>query len=384
MFLCAVITICLNSSAIRASSHINTPIAQSPVPAPQDSLLPDPTPIPMLTPIPVSTPIVMSAPTPVPLTITNPGNEDEVLISFAGDCTLGTDPDFAYRTSLPAVWEKNGKDFSYFYKNVKPVFASDDLTLVNLETTLTTARIPAEKRFQFKGPPEFVNILKEGSIEAVNIANNHIRDYLDTGFQDTREVLEQAAIAHSGWEYIAFLKVGNLTVASIGFTGWDGNVKKKVREAIAEARKKAQIVLVSFHWGQERVYYPSAFQKELGRFCIDEGADAVIGHHPHVIQGIECYQGRYIAYSLGNFCFGGNSNPTDKDSLILQNRFRVREGKVVGVEAEILPCSISSAAHINNYQPTLLSGSEKERVMKRLEKYSSKLEYGITCRNPGL
>ncbi len=297
-------------------------------------------------------------------------NEDVISISFAGDCTLGTDTSFSYDNSFTDRFVKEDSDYSYFFRNVKPIFEADDLTLVNLETTLTNAKKPAVKQFRFKGDPSYVNILKAGAVEAVNIANNHIHDYLAEGFEDTVKALDGGGILYSGWDKTAYQTIRGVTVAMIGYTIWDTGVKAKVLESIEAAAEKADIIIVSFHWGEERVNYASKYQRELAHFCIDHGADAVIGHHPHVIQGIESYKERYIVYSLGNFCFGGNRNPTDKDCIIFQDKFFIKQGKLDRTEAEVIPCSISSVGYINNYQPAILYGEEKERVLQRVKKYS--------------
>jgi len=302
----------------------------------------------------------------------------EIRISFAGDCTIGTDETFNYVNSFPHRYEKVGYDDSYFFKGVESIFHNDDLTLVNLETTFTSAKKKADKKYRFKGDPSYVNILKEGSIEMVNIANNHIYDYLEQGFLDTLEALEQAGIHYSGEGYVAYYDVKGITIASIGFNGWNTSIKESLKKDIDEAREKADLVIVSLHWGQERSNYPNSVQLDLGRFCIDEGADIVIGHHPHVIQGIDKYKGKYIVYSLANFCFGGNRNPDDKDTFIFQGVFTFKNGELIDNEGIIYACSVSSVDYINDYQPTLLTGANRERVINRILEYSTKLKYGIT------
>lgn len=122
----------------------------------------------------------------------------------------------------------------------------------------------------------------------------------------------------------------------------------------------------------EKEFYPDDIQKTLGHLAIDEGADLVVGHHPHVLQGIEEYNGKNIVYSLGNFCFGGNSNPSVKDTMIFQQTFTIEDGvKVEDNRKNIIPCSLTSGAYGNNYQPIPLTGAEKERVLQDLETYSS-------------
>lgn len=292
----------------------------------------------------------------------------KICISFAGDCTLGTDSSFSYKASFPQVLAGKNNDYTWFFSGVKEVFQTDDLTLVNLETTLTDASKPAKKKFRFRGDPSYTRILKEASVEVVNIANNHTMDYLQKGFDDTLSALKNAGVEYSGREYVPCITVKGVKVAFIGFTAWDEDVRVKIRESIKQASTAAQIIIVSLHWGGERVYAPDEEQISLAHFCIDNGADAVIGHHPHVLQGVEYYKQKYIAYSLGNFCFGGNSNPTDKDSMIFRNVFEISQGKLTGVKAEIVPCSISSSKNINDYRPEILYGKEKDRVMTKIKK----------------
>lgn len=301
----------------------------------------------------------------------------DILISFAGDCTLGTDETFSYINSFPYRLHKENNNYGYFFEKVRPIFNDDDLTLVNLETTLTKATKKANKTFRFKGDPSYVNILKEGSIEMVNISNNHIYDYLNQGFKDTLVNLKAGNILYSGEGHIGYFDVDNITIASLGYRGWNLGIKSSIVKDIEEARKKAQIVIVSFHWGQERKFYPNNTQLELGRFAIDKGADIVVGHHPHVIQGIEKYKEKYIVYSLGNFSFGGNRNPSDKDTFIFQCKFKIKDNKIRGLSKQITPCSISSVGGLNNFQPNPLKGKEGERVLNRLFEYSKKLKYGI-------
>ena len=151
--------------------------------------------------------------------------------------------------------------------------------------------------------------------------------------------------------------------------------KQQVKENIAALKEAgAELIIVNFHWGIELEYVPNETQKKLAHLAIDEGADLVIGHHPHVLQGIEKYKGKYIAYSLGNFCFGGNSNPQDKDTIIFQQTFTIEDGKLKEDDnINIIPCSVSSKSNINDYCPTPLEGDEKQRVLDKIEEYSGQI-----------
>lgn len=303
--------------------------------------------------------------------------EKKVVLSFAGDCTIGTDDRFSYKNSFHHRLAVEDNDFGYFFRGVLPVFEKDDLTLVNLESTFTNSKCPVPKKYNYRGDPSYTAILKAGSVEMVNISNNHIYDYGIQGYMDTLTALQRAGILFCGERNIAFYTAKGITVGCIGYTGWDWDVHKDLERDIHYAREKAHIVVVSIHWGTDRANYPNSYQTRLGRFCIDKGADVVVGHHPHVIQGIEKYKDRYIVYSLGNFCYGGSKNPSDKDTFIFQNTFTVKDGSITESHGKVIPCSISSVSHINDYQPTVLCGEEAERVMSRVYRYSSVLEFGI-------
>lgn len=304
----------------------------------------------------------------------------EITISAAGDCTLGVDS--RYNNLFNQYYNRYGS--KYFLKKVKSVFSEDDITIVNFEGTLTTSTKRANKTFTFKGPKKYASILTEGSVEVVNLANNHSRDYGETSLKDTKEALKKYQIKYCRNSIIAYQKVKGVKVAFIGFTKINGSVTKaQVKKAIATAKKKgAAVIIPSFHWGIERDYYPNADQKSLGRYAIDCGASLVLGHHPHVLQGIEKYKGRYIVYSLGNFCFGGNSNPKDKDTMIFQQTFSLKDGKLQKKnDAQVIPCSLSSHRNKNDFQPRVLSGSEKKTLIAKIKRLSKGM--GVTISSKG-
>lgn len=298
-----------------------------------------------------------------------------ITISSMGDCTLGTDENFNQSRSLNAFYNSQGAD--YFFKNVRSILEKDDLSIVNFEGTLTTSTTRAEKKFAFKADPEYVNILTSGSVEAANIANNRSSDYGEVSRTDTLEILEDAGIAAFGYEQVQLLDVNGVKVGLTGIYELAEHLGKKqqVKENIAALKEAgAELIIVNFHWGIELEYVPNETQKKLAHLAIDEGADLVIGHHPHVLQGIEKYKGKYIAYSLGNFCFGGNSNPQDKDTIIFQQTFTIEDGKLKEDDnINIIPCSVSSKSNINDYCPTPLEGDEKQRVLDKIEEYSGQI-----------
>ena len=296
-------------------------------------------------------------------------------LSVVGDCTLGTDETFDYDTSLNAYYENYGAD--YFLQNVKDIFSADDLTIANFEGTLTDSDEREDKTFAFKAPASYASILTGGSVEAVNTANNHSHDYGDQSFDDTLAALDDAGIVHFGYDETAVMDVKGIKVGLVGIYELYDHLEREqqLKDNIAKVKADgAQLIVAIFHWGNETETVPDSNQTTLGRIAIDEGADLVCGHHPHVLQGIETYKGRNIVYSLGNFCFGGNSSPSDMDTMIYQQTFTIdANGVKKDNVTNIIPCSISSAAYdgYNNYQPTPAEGDEATRILGKINERSS-------------
>ena len=296
-------------------------------------------------------------------------------LSVVGDCTLGTDETFDYDTSLNAYYENYGAD--YFLQNVKDIFSADDLTIANFEGTFTDSDEREDKTFAFKAPASYASILTGGSVEAVNTANNHSHDYGDQSFDDTLAALDDAGIVHFGYDETAVMDVKGIKVGLVGIYELYDHLEREqqLKDNIAKVKADgAQLIVVIFHWGNETETVPDSNQTTLGRIAIDEGADLVCGHHPHVLQGIETYKGRNIVYSLGNFCFGGNSSPSDMDTMIYQQTFTIdADGVKKDNVTNIIPCSISSAAYdgYNNYQPTPAEGDEATRILGKINERSS-------------
>ena len=244
---------------------------------------------------------------------------------------------------------------------------------MNLETTLTTATEKAEKLFRFRGKPEYAQILKAGSVECVSVANNHTFDYLARGFDDTLASLKTAGVDYFGMDLECIREVRGIRVGLLGFIGFTTGVEVEVAKRIAHMKSDGgcSIVVATFHWGDEGSYTPNATQIYLAHKAIDAGADLVLGHHPHVIQGIEHYKNRSIAYSLGNFCYGGHLNPPDKACIVFQIRFTCIEGLIADQQSTIIPCRVSSTNAFNDFKPTPLEGSQASQVLQRLDSYSA-------------
>lgn len=304
----------------------------------------------------------------------------DVVVSFAGDCTLGYDTNFGYTNTFPAVFKSKNSDYSYFFKNVKDIFASDNLTVVNLEGTFTNASVKAIKTYNFKSPPDFAKILSAGSIEAVNISNNHIYDYLDQGFQDTKSSLDKENVKYFGEGNKYITEIKGVKFGFLGYNAFEGSNSflNTLKNDISNLKAQGCIVVINFHWGIEGSYNQSQSQKNIAHYAVDNGADVIIGHHPHVIQGIEQYKNKIICYSMGNFCFGGNTNPSDKDTFILQTVFNTEDGKFKALGVRVVPCSLSSVSYVNDYCPTPKTGNSKDNFLGKLNNLSKEAGFTIS------
>lgn len=288
---------------------------------------------------------------------------------------MGMDSYFTYATSFNAKYQQQGPE--YFLQNVREIFSQDDLTVVNFEGTLTNSQDRADKSYAFKGDPEYVKALTSSSVEVANLANNHTQDYGDTGFSDTKSTLAEAGIQHFGFEETTIVEVNGIKVGFTGqFTVYEGPEHLETLKANIQSLKDqgAQLIIANFHWGLELDYYPDADQIELAHAAIDAGAHLVIGHHPHVLQGMEIYKGRYICYSLGNFCFGGNPDPPDYDCMIFRQTFTLYGDMVeTNEDIQVIPCLISSTTSSNDYCPTPAEGSEADRILEKIRSLSAEI-----------
>lgn len=296
-------------------------------------------------------------------------------LSFAGDVTMGNYAGSYYSGTFDEMAASQSDD--YFLNNVKDVFASDDLTIVNLEGPLTDASSHLDKKFAFKGDPSYVNILKLGNVDLVSYANNHSEDYYQQGLDDTKAALDGANIGYFGYETAAIREVKGIKIGFLGYRSLSLSMNTAEKRPIIQAaitdlkeNQGCNLVVVYYHWGIESNYDYNSDQQTLAHFTVDAGADLVIGSHPHVLQGTEVYNGKLIAYSLGNFCFGGNKNPSDQDTMIYQVNLDFENGSLTNMTDTIIPCTISSSSSRNNYQPTLATGAKKDAIIAKIKAHS--------------
>ena len=303
-----------------------------------------------------------------------------VTISATGDVTIGGDTRKKSKSIFDQQLEVEPSGLDFPFENTREIFEADDMTLVNFEGTLTNGKSRTKNSFSFAAPPEYVQVLTSGSVEAVSLENNHVMDHGEQGYADTCDTLSAAGILYSG--HLGSSIYTTDTGVSIGmlsyqtFNGKYPAIYEAIGGDIAALREAGcQIVIVSYHWGEEKDYVPNERQVPLGRATIDAGADLVIGHHSHRINPIEEYNGKYICYSLGNFSFAGNTRPDDMDTYIFQQRFRVYpDGVAENAGFRIVPCSISSQEKVNDFKPTLKDAAGGEALAARLMELNKKLE----------
>jgi len=305
-------------------------------------------------------------------------------MSFTGDVTIGSDPRKSSSIFNKELKKQNG-DIHFPFRNVKDIFAEDDLTMVNFEGTLTTAKPNPKKadyQFLFRADPSFAEILPAANIETVSYENNHADDMGDAGLAETKQSLMGVGVTYASEDEPCIMRVKGVTIGSLAYQGWRDRrdeVMAKLPTDIADLRAKGcDIVIVSFHWGNEKDYSPTETQIALGRGAVDAGADLVIGHHSHRINPIELYNGKYICYSLGNFSFAGNSKPDDMSTYIFQIRMRVMNGEVSNDAIKLIPCRISSRTDYNDFAPTPYDDQSKcETVINLLRQNGKKLDYAL-------
>ena len=308
------------------------------------------------------------APTPTPA-------PEQYVLHFIGDCTLASDQNHqggpeGYDTVV------NG-DFRYPFAKTLHYFADDDFTMANLECALTTEKAARDKRFVFKADASYAQIMSEGSVEFVTLANNHVLDYGQKGYDDTKAAVEAVGVAFAGrdewaiYETARGMKIGVYAVSSFGTQRENEEGVELIKKGVAAVREAgAEFVIAALHFGDEGSYQVNDVQRRQAHAAIDAGADFVYGSHSHTLQPFEEYNGKYIYYCMGNWTFGGNTNPRDKDTFILRMTVeRAHDGSVTVLEREHIPCASSGETNRNNYQPVSYEKDSDgwKRVMSKLD-----------------
>lgn len=301
----------------------------------------------------------------------------EISIVAVGDLMLGS--------WVKPILQEQGA--FYPFEETSQYFKSSDLTIANLEAPFTDNGVPFEKQFNFKVPPKYARGLLDAGIEVVTLANNHTMDYGETGLISTLRTLDSLGVHRCGAgrnseeaHRPAVTEINGLKIAFFGYSmtfpaefyaTTDSPGTAYPEPAIMSAKLRAwedsvDFTVVSFHWSAEKREMPKEYQTEFAHLAIDAGADLVLGHHPHVLQGLEIYKNRLIAYSLGNYVFGSYSKHS-VDSVILKTYLR-NDGLL---NAQLIPINVNNRQV--EFQPRVLSGEAKAAVIEKLQKLSRPL-----------
>jgi len=308
------------------------------------------------------------------------------LVAAAGDLMMGG--------SALSTIKSRGPDFPF--DSTRAVIGSADMAVANLEAPFCTSGRAARKKYTFRVPPEFAGGIKRAGFDVLTLANNHLVDFGPDGLLCTLGVLDSLSILHCGAGRDAeqagqamVAEFNGWRIACLAFSltypsaFWAGENRpgtaypdfRRIKNQIRTLRSEVDLVIVSFHWGQELRNTPKAYQQAYAHDVIDWGADLVIGHHPHVLQGMEIYKGRLIAYSLGNYVFGSYSRNA-VESVILKIRF----DHIGPLLAEVVPISVYNLQV--NFQPRVRSGRARYNTLENLDALSSPLNRGKSFIQP--
>ncbi|GGA44755.1 capsular polysaccharide biosynthesis protein [Paenibacillus physcomitrellae] len=287
--------------------------------------------------------------------------------------------------------ENAGYDYPFQYVN--SLFTQDDLTVLNLETPVTYGgKGASDKQYVFKSSPKALEAMAEAGVDAVNLANNHTLDQGEEGLLDTLDHLKNAGIASVGAGVNAdqayapqYFERKGIKIALFGFSrvlpkaDWAAGASKpgiagvydptRAYAAIKAARQKADLILVITHWGKERVQQFDDTQTALAHGLIDAGADLVIGGHPHVLQGLEQYKGKWIAYSTGNFIFTRSTNEKTWETAV----FEARCSKSGSCGMKLIPYTAELA------QPVPMQAEDAAKLLQEIQSLSP----GVTVDKAG-
>ena len=297
---------------------------------------------------------------------------DTVTVTCVGDCVLGSEEK---TRSLSYSFDSRVNELGYEwpFSGLSAYFSTDDITFVNLECALINSKSSIVRRlYNFRGPTAFAKILSSSSVEIVNIANNHYPDYGTEGKTSTKKALKAEKISYSGYGITCVIEVNGHKIGFGGIRETKYKQKKTQIKTDIDKLKKAgcDVIIYSCHFGTEYERTHNELQTEMAHYAVDCGADIVIGHHPHVVQGIEIYQNRPIFYSLGNCVFGGNLALTERDGLMVRLCLDFEEEKYAGVRVFLVPILTTSAAPANDFHPVPAKGEDAQRILDKLQQDS--------------
>ena len=314
-----------------------------------------------------------------------PGRGEELTLSFVGDCSIGEaiqyrDAELGYTSMLA----REGMEWPFSL--VRDILEADDFTFANLEVVFTRSTGHEQSiRLPLGAPPRNAQALLYSGIDAVNTVNNHCGDFYMEGYLSTLETLDALDFPHFGSIYLnrgvpatdALLirEVKGVKIGALGFSfPEEKNLRQIGRRIDALKEAGCQLIVMSVHWGTQKRDKPDLGQPEFAKKLIDLGADVVWGHHPHVLQPIQFYNGGVVMYSTGNFTFGTAASDLDRDTGIFQLTYALEKDGPVLTGLRVIPCQ---TAGMGDFRPReLTEEQDRLRVFKKLM-YKGK-DYGLT------
>lgn len=279
----------------------------------------------------------------------------EIVMHFTGDVLLAENLDSGRVGGFNEYASREGPE--YFLKNAAPYFLNDDFTVVNLENVFSDRALsPAQKplpAYWFKSKTDNTEILTVSGIECVSISNNHTRDYGTEGYRDTVAALENAKIEYGTDSKTVYFEKNGFRTAIICCCMWNRDWANGIIKRVKEAQEQSDFQIVFFHGGKEAEHTPEQWKIDACHSLVDNGADIVVGAHPHVLQRTESYNGAKIVYSLGNFCFGGNRSPENRTAIYRLTIKVNGEDKSFSHSSAIIPFYVYTG-NTNNYQPDVI------------------------------
>ena len=292
-------------------------------------------------------------------------DNSEISIFFVGDIMLGRGVEY--------MINKEGKgDFKFPFFKIEDEIKKANILFGNLEGPISDRGIKVGSIYSFRFKSETVEGLVYAGFDILSLANNHMLDYQDVALEDTMNILKENDIDYIGAGFnkeeafslkikeIKNTKIGFLAYTNLGSENWKAGERNsgiawigendigKVAGYIKKAKERVDVLIVSIHAGEEYEENPNPFQISFAGSCIENGADLVIGHHPHVVQRIEKYKDGWIAYSLGNFVFDQGFSEKTMKSIIL--KVIIKDKKIKEIFSEDIK--------INKYfQPELVTGN---------------------------
>lgn len=310
--------------------------------------------------------------------------EGEITLTFVGDTSFGTYPETPEHLKFDNVFAKNNGDNQYVFKNSLPWFNSDDYTIINAESAFTHAEKAVNKMWRIKSKPEHVAFLPASGVEAANLANNHTMDYFEIGYEDTLKAFSEhkVDVFNDGMPLIK--TIGSIDTVFLGYdcrmSQYSAEYLARIKDEIIKHKRPDNLVIVNMHWGVEYRETPVDYQTYFGQAILDAGADIVIGAHPHRLESIENYNGKYIIYSMGDYAFGADPTLLSRQTAMFRVKFAKEDGHVVMKGLTVVPTLENSDGSTteNNYQPLPVFGEEAAAIINELSRISAPIPNGVT------